>query len=964
MPPKRAAAKKKNAKPVFDPFERVCAYTSIPLHDPFAATRGGDDPLRHPTAAAGTGAPPPPLTSASNGEENNGGTGDGGKAAEFTASELTIVPPLPRTEVALTLRCRVTVALTEGDVIYVHLPKFNGPPAQQFGLQSTSAIADVRNSGGEVINTATYFRAFWSGTTPKVTSAVHMVEFKRGKKDGAPPKQVLLLQCLRDVAANALLVFSVPRALGIVSPDKLPANSSKLKLEGPQIYMAEGHRIPKQIILASSEIRKQTVVEELGMYDHCIAQVTRDCGLQADDRQLCEQLSVEEIDQLWQAAQYRCRFPVPMAWTVAQEISVTYEEAGGFVKRIVQNAITAVKHFDPLAVHKEVARNWGVKAAAVVMLDDFLSAQWGGLYPGIPRISLFAACLLKMEPVDVGRAFVEVQQLPRRTIIEDLMSAFRMRATLDAPSTAAAADSVAALSTASVAGEGGDKAETEALMAEILAKGGSASRCAAVLDKWAALLTALLPASLVVGSGADEQHSSSSAEDGTVYNSPNEGPPRADAHAAAEDDDASHFSAAGARARPASHRRSTGGTMAMNSRVGGGGAVAVLRQPPTLYLGFRDVPAETQRSLRELQCGEWFVLPFLAVARQSLPYVAVTPSSLAAAAARTSTTQNGNGDHAALHTGLGEGEETAGDDGDAALAFIPENAVVVELRHVVEALELADIILSPYNGGWLLPLATSCRVVAVEEDQHEVLHIVVDMVGSLVGQVSDSYLPQSDRGVATVILSKYLSKTEQTDFYVSSFSLLAALYARRNERRRLHPPTLIRAKYLSHYNAAKRASAAKYNVEETERVEWQVRTHDAVLLDEGVVKPAVWEPIQMKYMLTVEQFFLGHSRTLQKLEEGTLSVDLEAFTIDYGGKGPRALRRVVEKLYVTHEALPKETLAILTEREEHYTSQLMTLDNKLGISPRPTAATTAGGDAGKNGSTKGESAKASKKKTG
>ena len=126
-----------------------------------------------------------------------------------------------------------------------------------------------------------------------------------------------------------------------------------------------------------------------------------------------------------------------------------------------------------------------------------------------------------------------------------------------------------------------------------------------------------------------------------------------------------------------------------------------------------------------------------------------------------------------------------------------------------------------------------------------------------------------------------------------------------------------------------------------------------------MVKPAVWEPIQKKYMVTVEQFFLGHSRALQKLEEGTLSVDLGTYTIDYGGKGPRALRRVVDKTYVTHEALPAETLAILQEREEQYTKQLVALDSKLGISPSPAATAAAAGESAKRAS-----AAAGKKKKG
>lgn len=942
MPPRAAGGQKasaKKAKPVFDAFERLCQYTSVSLQNAPGSHGTALKAAAQPATTVNTS----PATVVADGEAG----ADGSQAAEFTSSAIKITPPLPRTEVSLLVQFRVSVELVAGDIIYIHLPKFRGPVAQQFALErvfsGTGAGAGDLAAGNLVeqvddIDTSSHFRAYWSGDSAKVITPVRHLAFKRDKNGGAPPKQVLLFQCIKAVNANTHLVFGVPCALGLVSPDKLPANSPKIKIEGPLIREASGRRILKQVMF-SSEIKKRTVVEELEVYDQCIAHVAQAGRLQTADRHLGEQLSLEEVDQLWKAAQYRRRYPLPMPWSITEELAISYDAAGGFVKRIIQNAIKGIKDFDPLAIHREVARNWGVKVAAVVVLDEFLTTQWGGLYPGLPRASLFAICLLAMEPEDVGRTFPRLLTLPERSITEDLVSAFRMRATLldntaSAPSTAAAKE---------------DDVEIDV--------GSLPDRCGAFLQKWAALLTALLPASFVVEESSDgtaraaaktmaaavESHESSEAvvnmKEGAVPDvqvigadgGPRVGfqlPIRDEVDDNAQDEDGVAFTR--------NRRRHSSGTNTSGYLMG---AIATLQPPPTLYIGYRDVPFHVQRSLREIERGDWFVLPSFTVARQSLPYAATITAKLEGSAALYGD------DNASQVNSATEDDERSEVASDGAIGAIPDNAVVVELRNVVEALELADLSFSPHNRAWLLPLVTSCRVVAVAEDQHDVLHVILDMQGSLPGHVNDPYLPQSDRSVATMVLNRYLLKTELSETYISALSFLALLCARRNERRRLHPPTLIRAQYLSHCNAALLAAIAKQHVEETESVEWQVHTHEAQLLDEGVVKPAVWEPIPKKFMLTVEQFFLGHSRTLTKLEEGSLSVDLEAYTIDYGGKGPRALRRVVQKVYVTHESIITETFTILHEREEQYTKQISMLGTKLGINTG-TASGTSGSGAG------------------
>lgn len=925
MPPKaggkkgKGAASKKKKKPSFDPFERVCEHTVIGEESSSSnpapvATQGVTSPSRS------SGATPQSKGPAANAEE-----GEVRLVAEFLSSGITIIPPLPRTEAALHIQFQTSIGLSEGDVVYIYLPKFTGPPARQFALESV-----LQHTEGP--NPAVCFQAYWSGTTPKVMTPVQQLTFKRGAKAGVPPKQVLMLRCSRAIPLDTLIIFGVPRALGLITPDKLPANSTKLKIEGVKVSEAEGGRILKQVFMASNEIKKRPVAEELAIYEECLEQIMHTARLTPTDREISEELSAEEVDQLCDAAIFRRPYPIPMAWTIAKNIFVEYEAAGAFIKTIIKNAVQTVKSPDPLAVHKEVARNWGVKTAAVVLLDDSIAMQCAGLYPGIARCTLLAAFLLTMEPDDIGRTFLHVRELPKYSIAMELSSAFRTRS---------------GLGTNDATGE--------------------LSRCETILNKWGALLSSLLNSSCVVDTittsrpmaavlkaakekvreSAAEVPSSMAAVAATSGAADVLSPTTESAEAAQDNQQAGvrfslppqqgEVTAASRRASLAAQgisdipsqqewRRSS------TTPYPGEGAAA-LRSPPTLYIGYRDVPLDMQNKLREMLPGEWWFLPSFTLARQTLPYFAGGSRSIHAEEEYTDYTDD------AAEEALAE-----------AAAQVPDNAVVVEVRGVVEGLELADVCCSPYNRPWLLPLGASCRIVSIETDAQDVLHIVLEMVGSLVGQVADDFIPESDRSVALLVSNKLLQKVEQHDAHVSAIALMTYITARRNWRRRLHPPTLMRAQYLTHYNEAMRISAAKQSVEEGSGadifVEWQVRTHEAQMLDEGVVKPAQWEPIPKKYMASVEELLLGHCHTKKRIEEGTLIVDLDTYTIDYASKGPRPLRRMVQKMYITHERLPSDaTHAILRQKMEQNLRVMTTLDGKLGINSNPTGTTSTAGNA-------------------
>ncbi|CCW64359.1 unnamed protein product [Phytomonas sp. EM1] len=201
------------------------------------------------------------------------------------------------------------------------------------------------------------------------------------------------------------------------------------------------------------------------------------------------------------------------------------------------------------------------------------------------------------------------------------------------------------------------------------------------------------------------------------------------------------------------------------------------------------------------------------------------------------------------------------------------------------------------------------------------------MRGSLAGAVGDPWIPEADAAVARVVVKKVRMEIKNTEAYTAAMAQLIYLNIRLQDRRQLHPPTRLRAEYQQQYHDVKRNSIAKQTTENGSVV-WQVCVSPAQMLEEGVVKPAVWEAVPRKYAATIEYLFLGRSSTQFTLETGGLSVNLVDYTIDYGGKGPRPLRRLVNR-YITHEASFPKTYAQLVADVEATARQLDHLNAKL-----------------------------------
>ncbi|KAH9599635.1 hypothetical protein LSM04_009362 [Trypanosoma melophagium] len=321
------------------------------------------------------------------------------RPAELLDTALTIAPAIPRVEVSLTIQFRCPVPLVEGDILQLYLPGFRGK-ATVFTPESSlmQNMTPVRD-----------FRGYWSGDG--------------AKKSKGPGKQIMLLKCVRRIDAEHLVLLTIPRTLGLIGPDKLALNSAKIKISGTVAY-AEGGKILKQAFMSTTEIKKRPVVDEIVEYRSLISSIDQKGGLEEANEYIAEELSLEEVDQIWEAANERCSYPIGLQWHIAVAAFRSYENYGPLLKSIVENAIGCVRKRQHLGLQTEIAKNLGVKVGAVVVFQDVLSMLYGSLYPDLPSSVLLAVRLFTMEPIDIARTFL-VNDPPQVSLAQEIYSSFR-----------------------------------------------------------------------------------------------------------------------------------------------------------------------------------------------------------------------------------------------------------------------------------------------------------------------------------------------------------------------------------------------------------------------------------------------------------------------------------------------------------------------------------------------------------
>lgn len=303
------------------------------------------------------------------------------KLGEFRDTALLFAPGIGKVETSITIKFRCTTRIVRGDSITIRLPGFKGQ-AMVFQLENRP------HPEGKTFSDS--FQAYWSGEEqPK----------------GAAPPQVIILQCQKAIDENTLVVLGVPEATQIQLPEKLAANSSKLKFEGV-IKHAEGGKIPKAAVMESTEVKKRPVEEEIAELENLVKDIKASSSSIGDeDVEIAQSISREEADQIWEAARESCDLHIGMQWRIEVAAHRSYDDIAVLAKTITENSYSISKKRISLALHREIATNLGVKVASVIVLEDALNTFHGSFYPELSRAAVLALRLYTMEANDIVRVF-------------------------------------------------------------------------------------------------------------------------------------------------------------------------------------------------------------------------------------------------------------------------------------------------------------------------------------------------------------------------------------------------------------------------------------------------------------------------------------------------------------------------------------------------------------------------------
>lgn len=320
------------------------------------------------------------------------------KLGEFRDTTLIFAPAVGKVESNITIKFRCTTRIVRGDNITIRLPGFKGGP-MVFQLENKP------HPEGKTF--ADCFQAYWSGEEqPK----------------GAAAPQVIILQCQKAIDENTLVVLGVPETVQIQLPEKLGANSSKLKIEGV-IKHAEGGKIAKAAFMESSEIKKRPVEEEIAELENLVKDIrSMSSSINEEDVEIASSVSREEADQIWEAARETCDLHIGMQWKIEVAAYRHYDEIAVLAKTITENSYAVSKKRISLALHREIAANLGVKIGAVIVLEDALYTFHASFYPELTRAAVLALRLYTMESNDILRVF---GQLSAPCIHREISSAIR-----------------------------------------------------------------------------------------------------------------------------------------------------------------------------------------------------------------------------------------------------------------------------------------------------------------------------------------------------------------------------------------------------------------------------------------------------------------------------------------------------------------------------------------------------------
>ena len=367
---------------------------------------------------------------------------------EFDATELYFNPSQSKGECSLTIGFRCTCKLVCGDTITIRLGSFKGGKAQVFALESRpnedfeNMLKDMHEkSRAKQTSPELRFQAYYSGDAPP---------------KGIPP-QSIILRCRFAVEENMRVVFGVPESVRICLPEKLAANSTKIKIEGV-VKHAQGGKIARSAFKVTDEVKKKRPIDveiaeleelldfyaggrrlkkkkrkgsagadgeggdgeaaaegEEGNEDGESSASDEDAyeddeddpdAPEAIDMAIVQEIGLAEVDQISENAHHRRQLSMGLRWVVESSVFHSYEASCQFAARTLNEAYERAKRgADELFLHREIAANFGVKLSQVLVLEDCLNTIHGAYYPGHSRAAIMVMRLYTMEAHDLGHLF-------------------------------------------------------------------------------------------------------------------------------------------------------------------------------------------------------------------------------------------------------------------------------------------------------------------------------------------------------------------------------------------------------------------------------------------------------------------------------------------------------------------------------------------------------------------------------
>jgi hypothetical protein len=302
---------------------------------------------------------------------------------EMVETAVTWTPSVPGMEVALTLQFKCSVKIVRGDTVTFRLGGFKGPAGGMMTLE-----ARPHPDGKDFRET---FHALWTGS-----DAV---------KGSGPPADSITLLCRTQVEANTLVIVGIPDAARIALPEKLAADSAKLKIEAVLKHKAGGEKFAKVPVAACPEVKKRAQDDDIAELSAALQMFEKTGDLSAD-RQSALEVTRQEVDQIWAEARNVSHLPFGVTFDLSD--SNVFRSCAGVAQvaqSITENFTEFRKKRLTLPVHREIAANLGVKLGSVVIFEDALYCLCGSRYPELTRSALLVLRLYTCEAPDLARIF-------------------------------------------------------------------------------------------------------------------------------------------------------------------------------------------------------------------------------------------------------------------------------------------------------------------------------------------------------------------------------------------------------------------------------------------------------------------------------------------------------------------------------------------------------------------------------